>query len=166
VLEETIRWRSLHDSRAPRDEGAPASGRAPTWSLRALRLLVGHACEQTPEAVAALLGHPPDAGRCRLLFDAIALALVSVRMRSALDGLLAQLLAREAACYAGRPLGELATLAGGDPLPPRRALALLWLLGRHPSWAARRVEERLARRLSKHPVSTSPASQQTLLSFL
>lgn len=128
----------------------PPAARAPQWSLRALRLLLGHALALAPEAVAALVSRSPLPCRsapCRLLYDAIGLALASEPARHALDGLLAPLLAREAAAFAGRPLAELARL-GHEPLATERALALLWLLGRHPCWAAAgRVEERVALRL-------------------
>jgi hypothetical protein len=143
----------------PRSPTFAATARAPGWSLRALRLLLGHALVVAPDAVAAFAGRSPDpcrTSRCRLLFDAIGLALASESARHALDGLLGPLLAREAARFAERPLADLALL-GREPLPPEQALALLWLLGRHPCWAARRLEERIALRLELR-LATSDAA--------
>jgi hypothetical protein len=140
-------WRCEATGGALRAAAAqPTLARAggPRWSLRALRLLVGYAIETAPEAVSAIAApDAPRGERCRLLFDAIALALVSAPMRCALDGLLAPLLAPEAERFAQRSLSELAALHGGS-LCRRGALALIWWLGRHPSWAARRLEERVS----------------------
>jgi hypothetical protein len=145
MLHEAVTEPGLPPWQAP----LPARVPAPTWSLCGLRMLVGHALERAPEAVAALTGQPLDrTPRCQLLFDAIALALVSEHARRALDGMLASMLARDAAFFAGLPLAELARI-GAQPLPVRRALALVWLLGRHPCWAARRLEERAAARLER-----------------
>jgi hypothetical protein len=122
---------------------------APSWSLGGLRALVGLACEEAPNALAALLRQRRDARRCDLLLGGIARALGSAEWRRGFDGLLASLLADEAASLAPLSLYELATLyaATGSTLPVRARLALLWRLGRHPCFAARRVEERVARDL-------------------
>ncbi len=146
----------------------------PRWSLAGLRALIGLACIEAPQALAAL--HPSwrnDGSPCRLLFASIEAALQSAEWRQALDGLLAALLAEQARAFADRSLYELAALHGTkDGLSPRARLALLWTLGRHPCFAARRIEEHVARglvtppRIGSHPQHDSSDSLEWVPEWL
>lgn len=134
---------------------------APHWSLGGLRALVGLACVEAPEALAALLHDERDGlapRRCELLFESLAAGLASPGWRRGLDGLLAALLADDAASLSHRTLYELASLYAADAtaLSPRARLAMLWLLGRHPCFAARRLEERVARDLAHSSSENGP----------
>jgi len=134
---------------------------SPQWSLGGLRALIGFVCVEAPDALGALLAREPGRGPaccCELLFESLEAALASPSWRRGLDGLLAGLLAPDAATLSHRTLYELASLyaAEVDSLPPRTRLALLWLLGRHPCFAARRLEERVARDLAHSSSEKGP----------
>lgn len=127
----------------------------PSWSLAGLRVLAGFALREAPEACAAVLrpgATTPDRPRprCALLFELIGRALADPVIRRALDGLLAALLARDAAPFGGRPIAELAARADDERQlrGERASVALLWLLGRHPCTAARLLEARIAQRIA------------------
>ena len=140
---------------------SPGSTAAPQWSLAGLRALVGYAYIEAPVALAALhQGRSGPSQACELLFASVAAALESPAWRRALDGLLAALLAEEAAVFTHRSLYELAALrVASDGLSRHSRLAILWVLGRHPCSAARRIEERFARDLTsgsktaEHPLA-------------
>jgi hypothetical protein len=139
----------------PRRKSLDSRSDAPSWSLPGLRVLAGFALREAPEACAAVVRPSATAsGRawpaCALLFEMIGRALTDPVSRRALDGLLAALLAREAAPFVGRPIAELAARADAERLArgERAGIALLWLLGRHPCTAARLLEARIAERIA------------------
>ena len=134
---------------------------APQWSLGGLRALIGFACVEAPDALRALLAREQSrdpACCCELLFESLAAGLASPGWRRGLDGLLAALLADDAASLSHRTLYELASLYATDAtaLSPRARLSMLWLLGRHPCFAARRLEERVARDLAHSSSENGP----------